>query len=114
MQQTAMRFLQIFLFCTAVWLVRTELTSSSLKDATTVYKEDIGFKKIELYNYTIKENGHSREKRVTPPLIRRTLLNVLTFNIQNYFTLGIRHARDPAIVNVRTACDSKTKNPGVS
>ncbi len=80
-----MKCLQILLFCTAIWLVRTELTSGN---AVTISKED---------NSTSEENSLVREKRALSGTF-----TVITFNIQTYFGGRGRSAkRDQAIIDVR-------------
>lgn len=92
-----MKLLQIFFFCTAIWLVRTEQIRSSFKDAATIYKEEI--EGVTLHNYTFNENSLTRERRSV--ISGNQALQVMTFNIENYFSTGKKHARDSTIVAVR-------------
>lgn len=94
---------QLTIFCTALWLGQAEVISNDNKEVF-VYEEQLDFKDVALYNQTFiyKENKWLREKRAVPGTSTDPdrSLKVLTFNIQNYFSTGSRHARDPTIVSV--------------
>ena len=93
---------QMVLFCTVLWLVQAEIISNDNKEVF-VYEERLDFKDVALYNltFTDKENGWLRKRRAIPGTSTDpNRLRVLTFNIQNYFSGGSKHARDPMIVNV--------------
>lgn len=87
-----MKLLWVF-FCITLWPVKSELVS--IND----HKESQETEGITFHNYTLNENGWTRVKRSVPNKNNQAL-RVMTFNIQNYFSRGRRHARDSTIVDV--------------
>ena len=94
---------QLTLFCTVLWLAQAKVISND-NEEVFIYEERLEFKDVTLFNLTFldKENGWLRERRAVPGTLTdpNRALKVLTFNIQNYFSTGSRHARDDAIVSV--------------